>query len=287
MQIDITTVYCLVEEFYKFYEEEIRRELPRAHRVTRVSPLTMPEILTILVTYSFSYYKHFNAYYIEGVKVKDFNNKLSYNRLIELLPRALPIASVLLKTLCCSNKQSQDKFIDATSLAVCSVKRISSNKVFKDLAKLGVTTKGYFLGFKLHLVIDTKGTIVNACLTRGNCDDRSVVENLTVKMIGKLYGDKGYISADLFKKLFARGLHMITGIKKNMKNKLMHTYDKIMLRKRSLIETVFDYLKNKFNLEHTRHRSPYNAFGHIITTLIAYSLKPCKPSIAKQYMVSF
>ena len=47
----------------------------------------------------------------------------------------------------------------------------------------------------------------------------------------------------------------------------MPLYDKILLRKRSIIETVFDYLKNKLQLEHTRHRSPVNAFIHIILYL--------------------
>jgi len=65
--------------------------------------------------------------------------------------------------------------------------------------------------------------------------------------------------------------------KKNMPNKLMDLKEKILLRKRNLIETVFDYLKNKMDIEHTRHRSPINAFIHIVSTLIAYSLKKSKP----------
>ena len=93
------------------------------------------------------------------------------------------------------------------------------------------------------------------------------------------HGDKGYISTKLFKKLFARKLRLVTGIKKNMKNKFMTIYDKVMLRKRSLIETVFDYLKNKFEIQHSRHRSPTNAFVHIISTLVAYSMKESKPQI--------
>ena len=121
---------------------------------------------------------------------------------------------------------------------------------------------------------------MNLSITKGNQTDVSMVETLVKNLIGKVYGDKGYISAKLFERLFSRGLHLITGIKKTMKNKLMDINDKIMLRKRSLIETVFDYLKNKFNLQHTRHRSPVNFLIHILSIVIAYQFKTNKPSIS-------
>ena len=112
-----------------------------------------------------------------------------------------------------------------------------------------------------------KGEIMNLSITKGNATDVSMVETLVKSLVGKVYGDKGYISAKLFERLFSKGLQLITGIKKTMKNRLMDMHDKIMLRKRSLIETVFDYLKNKFNLQHTRHRSPVNFLIHILSTL--------------------
>ncbi len=280
MKTDITTVYFFLDEFYKLYAKEMQKiELPKKKKQTRHPKITMPEILTILVMYNFSYFKNFKAYYIMGVKQSDFHNKPSYNRFIELIPRALAVLSVLLKNLCINNKNAE-KFIDATLLSVCHNKRITRNKVFKGLAAIGKTTKGWGFGFKLHLIIDTKGNIANLCITKANCDDRDVVDSLTTDIIGNIYGDKGYISIKLFKKLFARGLRLVTGIKKNMNNKLMSLYDKIMLRKRSLIETVFDYLKNTFNIEHSRHRSPCNAFVHIISVLIAYSIKNSKPNIS-------
>ncbi len=63
-------------------------------------------------------------------------------------------------------------------------------------------------------------------------------------LIGKLFGDRGYISQDLFEQLYEQKLQLITHRKKNMKPKLMRLQDKILLRKRSLIETVNDQLKN-------------------------------------------
>ena len=104
-------------------------------------------------------------------------------------------------------------------------------------------------------------------------------QDLTISMTGKLYWNKGYISADLFKKLFERCLHLVIGIKKNIKKNLMSWADKLCLRKRSIIENVFDYIKNKFELEYTRHRSVSNAFVRILSVLIAYTLKPTKPLI--------
>ena len=82
-----------------------------------------------------------------------------------------------------------------------------------------------------------------------------VFNNLTKDLFGKLYDDKGYISHSLFAPLFDRGVHIVTGIRTSMKNRLMDLYDKIMLRKRSIIETVNDMLKNVGQIVHTRHRS--------------------------------
>jgi len=129
---------------------------------------------------------------------------------------------------------------------------------------MGKSTMGWFYGFKLHLSINQKGEIMNLSISKGNKTDVSMVDVLVKNLVGKLYGDKGYISAALFERLLSKGLQLVTGIKKTMKNKLMEMQDKIMLRKRSLIETVFDYLKNKFNLQHTRHRSPINFLVHIL-----------------------
>ena len=85
---------------------------------------------------------------------------------------------------------------------------------------------------------------------------------------------------ELFTKLWQRGLHLITGIRRNMRNHLMLLGDKIMLRKRFVIETVFDILKCEMGLEHTRHRSPVNAVVHILSCLVAYAYRPGKPSIS-------
>ena len=149
-------------------------------------------------------------------------------------------------------------FIDSTSIDVCHNKRIRRNKVFKGLTKRGKTTAGWFYGFKLHLIINELGEILAFQLTPGNASDISVVEILSKGIVGKLFGDKGYISAELAKRVLKQGLELFTTLRSNMKQKFMKLNDKILLRKRAIIETVNDQLKNISQIEHTRHRSAGN-----------------------------
>jgi len=177
-------------------------------------------------------------------------------------------------------------YIDSTSLAVCHNKRRSRNKTFRGVAASSKTTKGWFYGLKLHLVIDDKGHITSYMYTSGNVDDRAPVPNLVRHLKGLLLGDRGYLSKNLFSKLLEKGVKLITGIKKNMLNKPMLLQEKLLLRKRGIIESVFNVLKNRFDLEHTRHRSIANACIHFISILISYCLKQSKPSIIMHFNVS-
>jgi len=172
-------------------------------------------------------------------------------------------------------------FIDSTKIAVCNNKRIYRNQVFQDIAKLGKYTMGWFYGFKLHFVCNEKGEILSFCLTPGNIDDRDpkTIQTLTKKLFGKLFADKGYISQPLFEMLFNDGIHIVTGIRSNMKNRLMPLLDRIMLRKRSVIETINDELKNICDVEHSRHRSIHNFIINLIAALAAYSFFDKKPSV--------
>ena len=144
-------------------------------------------------------------------------------------------------------------FIDSTRIPVCENKREYSNRVIKGYAHKGKSTMGWYYGFKLHLLCNERGELLNFALTKANVDDRNpeVFNNLTKDLFGKLYADKGYISQSLFASLFDRGVHIVTGIRTNMKNHLMDVYDKIMLRKRSIIETINDMLKNVAQIVHT------------------------------------
>src|SRR3954464_13914535 len=137
-----------------------------------------------------------------------------------------------------------------------------------------------FYGLKLHVVINHKGQIMALRITPGNTADSTVLNEMTQHLTGKLYADKGYIGRELFTKLWQRGLHLITGIRRHMRNYLMPLGDKLMLRKRFVIETVFDILKCEMGLEHSRHRSVINAMAHVLSCLVAYAFRPGNPSIS-------
>ncbi len=194
------------------------------------------------------------------------------------MPRLFVPLMVLLHSV--SGEQTGVYFADSTKLAVCHNRRIHRHKVFDGLAARGKTSMGWFFGLKLHFVINHKGQIVALKITPGNTADSTVVDDLTRHLAGKLYADKGYSGHELFTKLWQRGLHLITGIRRNMRNYLMPLADKIMLRKRFVIETVLDTLKSEMGLEHSRHRSVMNALVHVLSCLVAYACRPGKPSIS-------
>lgn len=138
---------------------------------------------------------------------------------------------------------------------------------------------GWFFGFKLHLAVNDQGELLACCLTPGNVDDRAPVPQMVQRLRGKLIGDRGYISAPLTQLLFEQGLQLMTRLRKNMKNRLMHLSDKLLVRKRAIIESIIDQLKNISQIEHSRHRSPTNFVVHLIAGLLAYSHQAKKPSL--------
>ena len=212
--------------------------------------------MTIVVFFHLSNQRTFKWYYknlVCGYWKDYFPKRLSYNRFVEVMQ--LAVVPLLLYTMKCrTGKCSGISFIDSTKIAVCGNKRIGQNKVFEDIAKIGKTTMGWFYGFKLHLTINDQGEILSFCITPGNVDDRDEATiaqltkvQLTKELFGKLFAGKGYISSnlfDLFEKLWEGGIHLVTGFRKNMKNRVMDMCDKIFLRKRSIIETVNDFIKN-------------------------------------------
>ena len=220
-------------------------------------------------------------YYVQRHMQREFPKTVSYNRFVELSQSVLMPMTIFLKT-CCLGSCSGISFVDSTAIRVCNNKRIKRNRVFKGVAEVGKSTMGWFYGFKLHIVINDRGEILNFAITQANIDDREPLKNESFlkAVFGKLFADKGYISEKLTKILFVNDIHLITSIRNNMKNSLMSMNDKIMLRKRSVIETVNDELKNIGQLEQSRHRAFATFISNIIAGLIAYAFLPKKPSIS-------
>jgi hypothetical protein len=182
---------------------------------------------------------------------------------------------------CALGKCSGISIIDSTPLRSCHIKREHSHKTMRGWAEKGKCTMGWFYGFKLHLVINDKAEIIQWLLTPGNVDDREPLKDkeFTKKLFGKLFADRGYISQSLFEELFVDDIHLVTKLRKNMKNSLMGLHDKILLRKRAVIETVNDELKNICQIDHTRHRSVNNFAANLLAGMIVYNLMPKKPSL--------
>lgn len=280
-----TSVFCIVDDFCKIYEEwERHRLIGGAKKRERRGKLSLSEQLSIAIFYHMSPFKDFKRFYrygVEGEHRRKFKELPCYARFIQLTPRLFLPLCLMLHYL--SGRRTGVYIADSTHLSVCKNMRISRHKTFNGLAERGRTTVGWFFGFKLHLIINDKAEIIAIKITPGNTDDRAFIDQMTQELEGKLFADKGYISSSLFKKLYSRGLRLITGIKKNMKNYLIPWLDKLMLRKRFIIETVFQQLKESANFHLNKHRSPINAFVSLLSALAAYQINPNKPKLSPIY----
>ncbi|AFZ33346.1 transposase IS4 family protein (plasmid) [Gloeocapsa sp. PCC 7428] len=207
-----------------------------------------------------SCYRNFKAYYNQKVQsewASAFPGLRSYQRFIEWIPRTLVPMCAYLRS--CFGRCSGISFMGSTSLRVCHKRRIERNKVFETVAARGRTSLDWFFGFKLHLVVNDQGELLNIMLTLGNTDDRTPVPKLLQQLVGKVFADKGYVSQKLAKQLLkTAGIQLITKLKHNMKQQPLN--ERLLLRKRSIISQI----------EHSRHRSPDNCFVNILGGLIAY-----------------
>jgi hypothetical protein len=283
----ITEIYCIADDFCREFSKEIQKRQihpddAKRHR-NRSFAMSGAEIITVMICFHcgcFRNLKHFYLFYAGKHLRNEFPDQLSYTRSVEI-ERKVMIPFALFLKLICFGECTGITFIDSTKIAVCKNRRIKRNRVFKDLATAGKSSTGRFYGFKLHLAVNDKGELLNFCITPTSVDNRklSAVQPLCKKLSGKLYGDKGYISVSLCHLLFEDGLHLVTGIKNSMKNRPMTVRDKILLRKRSVIETMNGELKNICDIEHSRHRSPANFLINLFAGLAAYSFFEKKPAI--------
>ena len=277
-------IFCDVDDFCKVYQEYYQKNfITNGKNHIHKSSMSISEIMTIVIFFHLSNHKTFKWYYINyicGTLQEYFPNFVSYNRFVELMRVVIvPLTLYLIKFR--FGKCSGVSFLDSTTIDVCHNRRIHSHKVFKGLASRGKSSTGWFYGFKLHLIVNDRGDILSFCITSGNVDDRNwkVLSFMTKEVSGKLFADRGYLSQELFKRLYERNIMLITKLKNNMKNKLMDVKDKVLLRKRAIIETINDFLKNICQIEHTRHRSIDNFIVNLLSGLVGYSFLPKRPSL--------
>lgn len=286
----ITEIFCLADDFCKYFSAELKKHEISDGKVHRNKPCRMSdaEVITILILFHGKGHrclKHFYTQYVCKHLTDFFPKTVAYNRFVELQKKVVMMLAIFIKEVLLG-KCTGVAYVDSTPLRVCKQQRILIHKTFKGIAERGKCSLGWFYGFKLHLIINDRGEILNFMFTPGNVDDRQPLysENFIEKVKGKLCGDKGYLGKQLFEFLFMNGIQLVTKVKNNMKNSLMSVTDKIMLRKRAVIETVNDELKNIAQIEHSRHRSFENFITNALSAIAAYCFFPKKPSISLEFV---
>ena len=282
-RLDIPSLFWDVDDYCQRLEarQQVQSQLPSSSRIaTYRSRLSLSEVMTIAIAFHGSDHRTFKGFYTQTVLPgwqESFPHLVSYTRFVELMAlSAMPLCGYLQSRM---GEATGIAFVDSTPIEVCHRCRAGSHQLFSDFAGWSKNSMGWHFGFKLHLIINDRGELLATALTPGNTDDRKPVPDMAKHLWGKLFGDRGYLSQALFNELYEKGLQLVTTVRKNMKNRLMSVYDKVMLRKRSLIETVNDQLKNISQVEHSRHRSPWNFLVNLLAGLIAYTYTEKKPSL--------
>jgi hypothetical protein len=233
--VDILPLFCDIDDFCLLFEPRWNERLLGARQRHRASALCLSEVMIIIALFHASSYRNFKAYYTTQVLRQyawAFPRLGSYQRFVELMPWALGPLCGYLQTR--KGRCSGISFIALTSLKVCHNRRSHSHKVFQGCARRGRTSVDWFFGFNLHLAVNARDELLNVQLTPGNVDDRRPVPEMVKDLFGKLF-------------------------------------DKIILRKRAIIEAVTDQLKNISQIEHSRHRSVANCFVNLLGELVAYT----------------
>jgi len=264
---------CAVDDFCQTFEPHWQKQLLSHGLQTRnrTRQLCLSEIMTIVIAFDQQRYRTFKDYYTQHVWVywgKAFPGLVSYQRFVSWLPSVLLPLCANLKH--CFGRCTGISFIDSTSLKVCHNRRIHQHRVFVDLAARGKTSVDWFFGFKLHLVVNQQGELLNLTLTPGNTDDRKPVPRLLQALFGKVFADRGYVSQRLAQQLLQTcGIEFFAKPRRNLKNCLMRLTDKLLTRKRAIIESIIDQLKNISQIEHSRHRCLVNFLVNLVCGLIA------------------
>jgi len=282
----ITRIFVDVDDFVKDLDLfSMKKQLlgDGVARRDRKTILTLSEMMTIYIGFHVSNHTNFKSYYKDFLSVHYkhlFPNLISYERFNQSQNRLFMPLMLYINNRCLG-QCTGISYVDSTTLPVCHIKREKQHKVFKGIAQKSKSTMGWFFGFKIHLIINDKGEILSFCFSRANVDDRDtkIMAIMTKEVFGKLFGDRGYIDQKLAEYLWNDGVELIYKRRKNMKSMNLSDTDKILLRKKAIIETVNDELKNICSIQHTRHRSLQGFLNNAISALIAYQSFDKKPSI--------
>ncbi|MDE0555841.1 MAG: IS982 family transposase [Candidatus Poribacteria bacterium] len=282
--MSIVSLFCEIDDFFLEHEAHLSsRCLPsEASTETRGHPrrLHPSEVMTIIIAFQQSNYRTFKHFYLKHVCVywcAAFPDLVSYSRFVQLKKEVLTLLAFYLATRlgACSGVS----LVDSTRLRVCDTQRISAHRVFAESAGRSKTSMGWFYGFKLHLVINHTGDLLDVALTPGNVDDRHPLGKFAERLHGSLYGDRGYISKALRDQLREQGINFVYKVRKNMQPLDLSVSDAVLLKKPTLVESVIRELKTQMQVEHSRQRSVENFQVNVFAALIAYQMLEKKPSL--------
>jgi Transposase DDE domain len=282
----LIAIFCEIDDFCKELDKNISELLLSAPIKGGRGPncsVSISEIMTVQILFQMIGYRNFKIFYtgfLQNYWLHYFPNLPSYNRFVELIPRAILPLTLFTQFKC--GKKTDIYYIDSSCLPVCHLKRSKRNQVFDTIAQYGKTSVGWFFGLKIHLVVNHNAELIAFKITRGNRHDSAVAQSLLESLRGLAFGDKGYLGKKLFETLLGKGLKLITRKRKNMKESLkLSKYEQQLLNQRGIIETIFNCLKHKYHIWHTRHRSVLNAMAHLISALAAYAIEPLKISAVR------
>jgi hypothetical protein len=274
----ILFLYVKIDDMIKEYESQFGKLdfiKQKGNKRGRKPNLSSSEIVTLAILryiFRFKEWKHFHAFAI--TYLKDMFPKIPfYPNFLTQINRAIHYGLFILLIFTKYNQLVSGtlKSVDATPLPVCDNRRISSHRVCNGIAQRGKTSKGWFYGFKLHLVVDEFGNILSFTITPGNIDDRVPLYVLLKKIHGIVLADAGYINHQIMEELFEKGIFLLYSVKGNMK-RLMSKEQHKLLKKRQIVEITFGVLKDRYGLETSIPRSFSGHMAHVIYILLAYSI---------------
>ena len=282
----LVSIFCEIDDFCKELDKNISESLLSAPTKGGRGPscsLSISEIMTVQILFQMVGYRNFKTFYTAFLQQywhHYFPNLPGYTRFVELIPRSIFPLTLFTQLKC--GKKTGIYSIDSSCLPVCHLKRSRRHKVFDSIAQYCKISVGWFFGLKIHLVVNHIGELVAFKITQGNRHDNAAAQTLLGSLHGLAFGDKGYIGKKLFEVLIKKGLKLITRKRKNMKEQLnINMYEQQLLNQRGIIETIFNCLKHKYHIWHTRHRSVLNALSHLMAALAAYTIEPLKLSAVK------
>lgn len=280
-QTVLVSIYAIIDVLIKVIEQE--SALPLLPGNTRGRPAEMSLTLTLtLAVFRYAlnikdvkhFHRHLLSHYSGWFSLPNYSN---FNARLNLISS---YAATVISWICFLNRVAfgteenpGPSFIDTTPLKVCENGRISEHQVCKGLAKLSKSTTGWYFGFKLGVVVDLAGRLLNVTLGPGNMDDRKFLPILFKYIQGLAVGDAGFVSKEWMKKLYEQGLFFITDVKKTMKrpmNKELHA----LLKLRQNVEIRLSQLKHRLQQGVTIARSPCGYFSRWIYATLAYCVFP-------------